>query len=329
MYDVICVGSSTVDVFAKTKKSELIKIFDDEKETDLLAYPTGAKILVEELSITTGGGGTNVAVSLARLGMKVAYLGCMGKGANSDMVLSELKAEKVNTKLVVMKKGETGYSIILDSLEHDRTILAYKGLNNNLSYSDINKKLINTKNFYFSAMMEESFRTMEKLAEYAIKNKIRVAFNASQYLAEKGAEFLSKVLSATNILVLNKEEAELIAGKGDIAYLAKRLHSLGQEYVVITDGTKGAFCLHDGILYESGTSKKKALETTGAGDAFASTFFGILLMDNDIPMAMRLGTTNAESVISYHGAKNNLLSYKEAKSILKKRPIKVTQKRIS
>ena len=97
MYDVICVGSSTVDVFAKTKKSELMKIFDDEKETDLLAYPTGAKILVEELSITTGGGGTNTAVAFSRLGLKTAFIGAVGSDLNGKIILDELKKVKIKT----------------------------------------------------------------------------------------------------------------------------------------------------------------------------------------------------------------------------------------
>ena len=138
MFDVICVGSSTVDVFAKTKYSELIKIMDNnKKEEELLAYPVGGKILVDELDFTTGGGGTNVAVSFSKMGLKSAYLGCMGKGGNSEIVLEALKKFKVNTSLVVRKEGDTGYSIILDSIEHDRTILAYKGLNNQLDLKNL------------------------------------------------------------------------------------------------------------------------------------------------------------------------------------------------
>ena len=98
MFDVICVGSSTVDVFAKTKYSELIKIVDHKGEEDLLAYPTGSKILMEELDFTTGGGGTNVAVSLTKLGIKASYLGCMGKDTNAVLVMDALKKFKVEVQ---------------------------------------------------------------------------------------------------------------------------------------------------------------------------------------------------------------------------------------
>ena len=110
MFDIITVGSSTIDVFAKSKFSELIKIIDSKGETDLLAYPTGAKILIEELNFTTGGGATNTAVCLARLGNKVSCISKMGTGANSDKVIRHLKREGIDTSLLVRsKKGRTGY----------------------------------------------------------------------------------------------------------------------------------------------------------------------------------------------------------------------------
>ena len=329
MFDVICVGSSTVDVFVKTKYSELIKIKDINGEENLLSYPVGSKILVDELDFTTGGGGTNVAVSLSKLGHKAAYLGCMGKCENSEIVLNALNQFKVDTSLVVRKNGQTGYSIILDSIEHDRTILAYKGLNNELIFKDIDKKKLKTKWFYFSAMLGKAFKAQEQLAKYAEKNKIKIAFNPSSYLAEKGSTFLKEILSRTEILVLNKEEAGLIAGKDTIPYLCQKLNELGPKYVVITDGKRGAYCYHDGYLYFAAIHNIRIVETTGAGNAFASSFLAGIIKENDVAYAMKLATTNAESVISYHGAKNKLLTLKESNSMMRKVSVKVTKKKLN
>ena len=69
--------------------------------------------------------------------------------------------------------------------------------------------------------------------------------------------------------------------------------------------------------------KVKVVETTGAGDAFASSFLSGLLKKNDIKFALKLAIINAESVIQYHGAKNKLLTYREALKILKKMPVKI------
>lgn len=324
MYDVITVGSSTVDVFAKTKFSELIKIIESNKETDLLAYPTGSKILIEQLEFTTGGGATNTAVALARLGHKVACISKTGVKGNAEKILRDLKREKVDTSLIICsKKGRTGYSIILDSLEHDRTILAFKGSNNDLKFSEINKKKLKAKWFYFSTLIEEAYKTLEKLAEYAEKNNIKIAFNTSEYLAKKGSRFLKNVMSRTTLFVLNKDEAKLIVGEGNEKDLLEKLHELGPKIVVITDGKNGAYASDGKNTYFLKPDKIKVVETTGAGDAFACSFMSGLMRKNNIKFALQLASANAESVISYHGAKNKLLTFKEALASIKKRPAKV------
>lgn len=326
MYDVITIGSATVDVFAKTKFSELIKIMDSKGERDLLAYPTGSKLLIEELEFTTGGGATNTAVCLSRLGHKVACISKTGRGANTDKVKKHLERDKVDTSLIVCdKNGRTGYSIILDSLEHDRTILAFKGSNNDLRFNEIDLKRLNTKWFYFSTMMDQSFRTLERLAKFAEKKGIKIAFNASQYLAEKGINYSKEILKRSDIFVLNKEEAALMTKKNKTEDSLKTLQRLA-KIVVITDGKNNTNAYDGKYVYTLKPNKIKVVETTGAGDAFASSFLSGMLKKNDIEFALKLANTNAESVIQHHGAKNKLLAYKEALRIMKKHPVKVTRR---
>ena len=306
MYDVITVGSATFDVFAKTQFSELIKIIDPKGETDLLAYPSGSKIIIEELDFTSGGGGTNTAVALSRLGHKVAYVGKLGEGTNSQFIHKELMKDKVDL-LCAHGKGLAGYSIILDTIEHDRTILAYKGINDTLKLSEIPLKKLNTKWFYFSAMLHESFRTQESLSEFAQKKGIKIAFNPSTYLAKQGPKALKKILENTYLLVLNREEACILGGDFPTHKLVGKLHSFGPKIVVITDG-KHALYVSDGkTLYSANPPKIKVVDATGAGDAFAASFLSGIIRKNDIEFAIRLGLVNSASVLSEHGATNILL----------------------
>jgi ribokinase len=321
MYDVITVGSATVDALVQTEFSEMIH---DKKNKECIAYPVGAKILMKELILTVGGGGTNTAVSLARLGHKVAFLGKIGSKYNSGRVIQQLKKEKVDTSLIIRSKiGRTGYSIVLDSKKHDRTILNFRGSNNDIGFNEINLKKLKAKWFYFSSLIGKSYKTLEKLASYAEKNNIKIAFNASSYLAKKGKKYLKNILNKTNILVLNKEEAQLIVEKNSINNLLKKLNKLGPNIVAITEGRKGVYVIHDGIIYTGTPTNIKVIETTGAGDAFASAFLCGIIRKNNIEFAMKMGMANAESVIQHHGAKEKLLTYNGALNIMKKRPIKI------
>ena len=327
MYDVITVGSATVDVFAKTHFSELIKIIVPKGETDLLAFPSGTKILIDELEFTTGGGGTNTSVALSRLGHKVAFLGKLGSGTNSDFIHKNLVKEKIDL-LCAHGKGNAGYSIILDTLEHDRTILVYKGVNDELSYNEVPYKKLKTKWFYFGAMMGESFHTLERLAEFAQQNKIKIAFNPSTYLAEKGTHHLKHIIKAIELLVLNKEEACLLVGQEPVEELLSKLKCLGPKIVAITDGKNKLHVADEKSIYTATPPFVKVVDATGAGDAFAASFLSGILKKKDIEFAIKLGITNALSVITHYGAKNILLTYNEAMKEMRKLKIKIHKKKI-
>jgi ribokinase len=307
MLDVITVGSAALDVFVETGQ----KLFQKADKRGHIRVPFGSKILVKELRFSTGGGGTNTSVSLARLGLKVAYLGKVGTDTNSKHIIDELKKEGISTELVKQEKGICGYSVILDSKGHDRTILVYKGVNDDLGSNDIKWNKLNAKWMYFSSMVGKSYNTLEKIAEFAEKKGIKIAFNPSAYLAKKGKNFLLKVLSRTSMLVLNDEEANYIAKTKNIALALKRLHRLGPETVVITLGAKGAACLHNNKIYKIRPHKIKVVESTGAGDAFASTFLAGMIRTAKPEFSLKLALINAESVITHYGAKNKLLTWNE------------------
>ena len=97
--------------------------------------------------------------------------------------------------------------------------------------------------------------------------------------------------------------------------------------MAITDGKHGVYVYDNSNIYSGKPHNINIVETTGAGDAFASSFLSGFIRKDDIEFALRLGMTNAESVIQHHGAKEKLLTYNEALKIMKKFPIKVIKKK--
>ncbi len=328
MYDVICVGSATLDVFAHTDKSQLIRIKTGLGEEELIAYPSGTKIPLTSINFTSGGGGTNTATAFARLGLKTGFVGCLGNDEHSAQVLSLLEEEGIDF-LGVQKKGVGGYSIILDSVEHDRTILTFKGVNDSLEFKSLDKNPLKAKWFYFSSMMGKSLHALELLAIHAKRKKAKLCFNPSCYLAEARLHETLGILKYTDILVLNREEAGLMVGNDEIPKMMKQL----LKYVplaVITDGKNGAWACDGKHIYRSYPHRVKVVESTGAGDAFASTFlWGLIVSKGSMLYALRAATANAESVITHHGAKNKLLTAKELKARVRRNPARVEKKTFS
>lgn len=310
MYDIITFGGAVIDAFIYTGVPE--------KGKDM-CYTVGTKIEVRNLAFSTGGGGTNTATSFSRLGLKTGAIIKLGDDLNAKLILDALKKEKIDF-LGKQEEGLTDYSVILDSKEHNRTILTYKEKSNSILFNEINLKKLKTKWFYFSAMDNKSLETQKKLAVWASKNKINLAYNPSAYLTRRGSNCIKEILENTKILILNDEEAAHLVKEGD---LFKGLHKFGPEIICITYGKKGNSVSDGKRILTSLPNDIKVKERTGAGDAFASAFVTGIIKFNDIKKAVAMGSLNAESVIQKRGAKVGLLTWKEMSNQLKHKKVKI------
>ncbi len=308
-YDAITVGSSTVDLFADTDRDELIEIHTNREDEELIAYPLGTKIPITELRQDIGGNGVNVAVGLARLGIDTAYGGKVGTDPNGELIMERLEKEGIS---FAGARGErSGMGIILDShLEDDRTILGYKGCNNTLTMDDFDT-VPQADLWYFSSMLEESWETMQELADHAHQAGSTIAFNPSSTIAVKGNDHLRPVLDKTDMVIVNEEEAEMIAEQGSTDENMDFLHE-DIETVVITQGSEGVTAVHKGTRHEAPSRSCDVVETTGAGDAFSSGFLAGRLWGKSFEQSLTLGLLNAESVLCHYGAHNDLLDKERA-----------------
>ncbi|MCF7901690.1 carbohydrate kinase family protein, partial [Candidatus Woesearchaeota archaeon] len=320
---------NTVDIFVKTntpvlhlKKRGKLKV-----DKNCIAYPLGDKILITHLEHQVGGGGTNTAVAFSRAGLRTAYLGKIGKDDSGLSVFRLLKQENVSFVGVLGK--ETGTSVVLDSIKDDRTILTYKGCNNDLKFSELNFRKLRTDWFYFSSMIGESFKTISKLSDYAHKANIKVAMNPSSYLVSKGMAYLSSVLKTCDILVLNREEAQTLSKKNNIKDIVRVLKEKVQDFVVVTDAKNGAYCYDGEFLMFAKPKSVKIVETTGAGDAFASGFVAGIALGKGKEFAFRMGFLESESVIQAYGAKNDLLFKSKLFSLAKKDNRKIVNMKLT
>jgi len=313
-FDVITVGSGVVDAFMETALPE--------KDGHVM-LPVGSKVVCDRLWFATGGGGTNTAVSFSKLGFKTGFLGRLGKDENARMIFRDLK--KYGIKFLGEIGSEpTGYSVIVNSVKQNRTILTHKGANSKLNFEELNLRKLKTKWFYMSAMINESLKTQEKLAAWAVRKNIRVAYNPSSYLTRLGVGKIKKILKNVEVLILNKEEARHLIKRGEVSH---GLRKFGPKVVCVTDGKKGSDICDGYHIYTAHPNKVKIAEKTGAGDAFASGFVSGLMLYDDVEHAIEIGSLIAEHVIQKPGAKNGLLTKAEVESKLKSKwKIRVTRK---
>lgn len=302
MYDIITLGNATLDVLVKAK-SESGHSKKQNKHQDVLHH-FGEKIPINDIVFTTGGSGINSAIAFSRLGLKTAFIGCLGLDINGEILAKELKKENIEF-LGRVKPGNTGYSVLIPS-SHERKILTFSGVNNNLEWTDIPLSL-ETKWLYISSPQGETFKTAEKLVSFAKKKRIKVVFNLNIPLAKQGLKKLKPVLKKADILILNKEEAANLTDKGTIKQMLECLSNYTPGIVVITNGHESIHALSGRMIYIKHLQAIKPLDKTGAGDAFASGFIYGIIQGKDIPTSLDFGHKEALAVLSHLGSKNNLL----------------------
>jgi sugar/nucleoside kinase (ribokinase family) len=314
MYDIITMGSNTVDMFCDTDLDELIEIRAPKHDEELIAFPLGTKVPITDLRYNVGGNGVNVAVGLARLGINAGYLGKIGRDANGEQILQALDNANVN---FIGARGETsGVGLILNStLGHDRTILGYKGCNNTLKDDEVPWDDVQANWYYLSSMLETSYETMQNVAAHATHNGATIAFNPSSTIAHYGYDHCAPILEKTDYLIINEEEAQQLAQQDDleanISYLHDRIPN-----VVVTRGNDGVICIEGNERCDVDANTCDVVETTGAGDAFSAGFLAGKIHGKPTEDCVRIGMHNAESVLCHYGAHNKLLTWDEAEERL-------------
>jgi ribokinase len=148
-----------------------------------------------------------------------------------------------------------------------------------------------------------------------------VAWNPGGGELKKGMGAIEGMLPRVQVLMMNREEAQMLTGRDEIERMFERLATDG-NVVLITDGERGSYAHRDGRSWFAGTAGSKAVSRTGAGDAFGSGFVAAFMKTKDVPTALAVGTLNADSVIRKIGAKSGILNKWPSKASLKRVSIK-------
>jgi len=93
---------------------------------------------------------------------------------------------------------------------------------------------------------------------------------------------LMKVISKVDVITINDEEARQLTGEYSLVVAAKKIMTMGPEFVVIKKGEHGALLFsEDEMFYAPALPLKEVFDPTGAGDTFAGGFAGYLAKTGD------------------------------------------------
>lgn len=320
--DVLSVGDVVTDAF--------IKLLDDEARIDKteggprLSMDYATKVPFSHAEVVPAvGNASNASVAFAKLGLKSGLVSNIGDDEWGRDILRGLHKAKVDRRFVhINPQKKTNYHYVLWYKE-DRTILI-KHEEYDYRWPRFRKTDV-PQWIYFSSISRNAMEYHDDIADWLDKHpEVKMAFQPGTFQLEAGTQRLKRIYERSEVLAVNREEAETVAGghHEDIHHLLDKLHELGPRIVLISDGHNGAYASDGAGRYKMPIypDPKPPYERTGAGDAFTSTFVAAVIRGADIAGALLWAPINAMSVVQKTGAQAGLLTEREIEHYLRIAP---------
>jgi len=318
-YDLISIGSVVKDIILITDRGKIFKTPKDKLAPMWLGFELGEKIRTDEINQNMGGVATNISLGLKKLEYNSLPFSVIGEDADGHWLIKELQKEKIKTDGIIVEKNRlTPFSVILIDKKNGERIIFTQKSSGDLNLASLPK--FKTKYLYVSSLKGKIKKQTKIILSYLRKNKSELIVSPSTSQIRDDFPDLKKLLKIAKILILNKNEAIEIANNlkiknFDIKNLFKVLQNLGPKTICVTDGVEGAWASNGKQILHSPIIKVKAVDSTGAGDAFASGFLGFYLQGATLEVSLKAGIANSASVVKYVGTTRGLLTKNEIKKL--------------
>lgn len=309
----------SIDVFGICNAIYDIQVRVSREALADLGLTPGAMHLMDESTYTTllqaveanvvnkaaGGSGANTMMGVAALGGRSAFASRVGCDAYGDEYLASLRSSGV-FPAIRSGRGRTGACLVLLTPDGERTMCTFLGEGQNFSSEDLAVDVLSQSTFvYVTGYMwgtESQRGAVERALAEARRGGTTVAFSLADrfcILANR-AEFWQLIQKDVRVIFGNADEAMLLCESEQVDEAASRLGSKGRM-AFVTLGSEGALVAQEGKVEHVAAEAVDAIDTTGAGDAFAAgVLYGLTHGKRPIEAAV-LGCQLAAHVVSRLG----------------------------
>lgn len=255
-----------------------------------------------------GGSAANLAIWLARGGLTVELIACVGEDAQGARALARLAEVGVRTAVRRVPDLATGRCVVIVGSDAERTMLPDPGANAALSPADVRPDdWSHSDHLHVSgySLLREGPRTAALAALAAARTRamgVSIDASSAEPLRVGGPEQVLSACAPGDILFANAAEAEVLTGEADPGIAAQVLAARGL-IAVVKLGPKGAIAVHGDERHDAPAPAVVAVDSTGAGDAFAAGFLGAWSREHRLPVALEEATRLAGHAVSATGAR--------------------------
>lgn len=304
-YQILGVGAPIVDQILLVSEEYLKTIPGLKGGMEVVDYPTLTKIIRESGSTPVfipGGSGANVIRGLANLGRKCALVGKVGNDEIGKHLLHTIRDLGIQP-LYIKTPTPTAQVVSLVTPDSQRTLRTYLGACQEMTGKDLDPThfqdvaLVHIEGY---ALLNEEL--VQRAMEYAKEAGAKISFDLASF--EVAAKFRDTVVDLlwkyVDIVFANIDETKTLTDMGP----AKGCSMLKDlcDVAVVSMGKEGCWVGHGEHMLRCPAYPVEPIDTTGAGDFFASGFLHGYLEGKPLEVCAHYGALAGAAVVQVLGA---------------------------
>jgi len=282
----------------------------------------GRLVLVDEMSLHTGGCAINTATALARLGLPVEVIGKIGTDPFGDFLLNALAERGIETRGITRDQlVGTSATMVMVAPDGERRFVHYIGANAHLKIDDIDLSMVEAGSILHIAgslvMPGIDGQPTAELLRHARAAGVTTFLDTVWDDTGRWMDILAPCLPHVDYFVPSLPEGQALTGLEDPTEIAHALLERGVKTVGLKMGVEGCLVMSgDGRAIRLPAFQVDVVDATGAGDAFAAGFIAGVWQGWPIEETARFATAVGALCVTGLGASGGLRSLSETVSFM-------------
>jgi sugar/nucleoside kinase (ribokinase family) len=288
----------------------------------------GELVMADSMLLTIGGCAANAAVDLAKMGVRVAVSGRVGRDIFGRIVADLLREAGVDTTAVMTSAtADTSQTLIVNVQGQDRRFIHTFGANREYSVADLPAELPDSCQVLYvggylvmpGLRQQELAPAFRAVRARGIKVVLDIVVPApGEYLSQ-----LDQLLPHVDVFLPNNHEGELITGEKDALRQAEVFHRMGAATAIVTMGGEGAVLVQKGLRLRSGVFRVPYVDGSGGGDAFDAGYIVGLLRGLGPEDCLRYASALGASCVRAVGTTPGVFTREECEVFLRENELKI------
>jgi len=309
MKKVIGLGNALVDIIVEMEDDSLLEKFSLPKGSMQLVGGELNRDIIEaanklKQSRASGGSAANTIHGLAKLGIETGFIGKIGDDEVGAFFKNDMLHNNISP-ILITGENATGVAAAMISTDAERTFATFLGAAIELSTEDIDQEFFKEYDIlHIEGYLVQNNALLEGALKLAKKMGLTVSLDLASYnVVEDNLAFLQKMVEKyVDIVFANEEEARAFTLLNDPMEALEKI-SNSCEIAVVKVGKNGSLVKKDGEVYTININPVKSIDTTGAGDLYASGFLYGYIKDMSMTDCGFMGSLLSSKVIQVIGAK--------------------------